>query len=41
MTRRVVVVGASELGFRFRFPVLDSALNDRLGRPDNESVAAR
>ena len=41
MTRRVAVVGASELGYRLRFPVLDSALHDLLGRPDNESVATR
>jgi len=38
--KRVIPARASELGYRFRFPVLVPALHDLLGQPDNESVAA-
>jgi len=38
--KRVIPSRASELGYRFRFPVLVPALHDLLGQPDNESVAA-
>ncbi len=38
--KRVIPARASELGYRFRFPVLDLALHDLMGQPDNESVAA-
>jgi NAD dependent epimerase/dehydratase family enzyme len=39
--KRVIPAGASELGYRFRFPVLDLGLHDLLGQPDDKSVAAR
>ncbi len=38
--KRVIPARASELGYRFRFPLLDLALHDLTGQPDNESVAA-
>ncbi len=38
--KRAIPARASELGYRFRFPVLDLALHDLMGQPDNESVAA-
>ena len=34
--KRVIPARASELGYRFRFPVLDLALHDLLGQPDDD-----
>jgi hypothetical protein len=39
--KRVVPARASALGYQFRFPGVDAALHDLLGRPDHENVAVR
>ena len=39
--KRVIPARASALDYQFCFPVLDAALHDLLGEPDNDAVAAR
>jgi uncharacterized protein len=39
--KRVVPARTSALGYQFRFPGVDAALHDLLGRPDHENVAVR